>query len=156
MVDLFSRYTETKVIWNISSKSICKAFENVWINKHGIPKKCLTDNGRQFIGGKFKTFIENNNIIHIKTAPYNPTGNSIAERINQEIGISLRLSRGLPLNNLENAIWKKLNLTVNATTGYSPLEIFKSKAIFDNDDVMFPIDKNKVINRIKTKMKKNI
>ncbi|KAG0422284.1 hypothetical protein DMUE_6223 [Dictyocoela muelleri] len=94
------------------------------------------------------------NIIHIKTAPYNPTGNSIAERINQEIGLSLILSRGISLNDLEKSIWKRINLTVNSTTGYPPLEIFKSKPIFSISDNKVSVDKNEIIKRIKAKCNK--
>ncbi|KAG0431212.1 hypothetical protein DMUE_5586 [Dictyocoela muelleri] len=96
------------------------------------------------------------NIIRINTAPYNPTSNSIAERINQEIRLSLRLSRGISLNDLEKSIWKRINLMVNSTTVYTPLEIFKSKPIFSISDNKVSGDKNEIIKRIKTKMQKKI
>ncbi|KAG0442016.1 hypothetical protein DMUE_0609 [Dictyocoela muelleri] len=47
MTDLFSRYTETSILNNITSKSIVKAFDKKWISIHGEPRSCLTDNGRR-------------------------------------------------------------------------------------------------------------
>ncbi|KAG0424682.1 hypothetical protein DMUE_6082 [Dictyocoela muelleri] len=41
MVDLFSRYTETRIIWRITSKSVIKAFKKIWIKKTIEPQKIV-------------------------------------------------------------------------------------------------------------------
>ncbi|KAG0441243.1 Retrovirus-related Pol polyprotein from transposon [Dictyocoela muelleri] len=152
MVDLFSRYTEIKIIYSIYSRIICNAFKEKWLNVHGPPKKCLTDNGRQFTSKEFESISKNYKIIHIKTAPYNHTGNAVVERINQEIGLVLRLTRGKSIKEVEHSIWKRINMTANTTTGYCPYEIFEDKPIFKNANEFLKVDKSKIINGIARKM----
>ncbi|KAG0434611.1 hypothetical protein DMUE_5113 [Dictyocoela muelleri] len=95
MVDIYSRYRMIDIIYDIRSSTICKSFEKVWLSNNENPDLCLTDNGRQFIAEDFKNKFNKNNIKHITSAPNNPTGNSIVERVNKEIGLVLRMSRGM-------------------------------------------------------------
>ncbi|KAG0440360.1 Gypsy retrotransposon integrase-like protein 1, partial [Dictyocoela muelleri] len=44
--DIYSKWTEIKIIWNITSNEIIKAFKEIWIKKFGPPKKFLSDQGR--------------------------------------------------------------------------------------------------------------
>ncbi|KAG0420282.1 Transposon Tf2-8 polyprotein, partial [Dictyocoela roeselum] len=102
-VDLFSRYTEIVVLWDISTLSICKALDKI-LQKMIKPKKILTDQGRQFISSKFEDHLKKLDIQHIMTSPYNPTGNSIVERINLEIRLCLILSRNESIEKLKEKI----------------------------------------------------
>ncbi|KAF9762929.1 Retrovirus-related Pol polyprotein from transposon [Nosema granulosis] len=47
-IDHFTKWVETKVIHKKTADEICKAIEEIIIQKHGIPKKILTDNGLEF------------------------------------------------------------------------------------------------------------
>ena len=40
----------------------------------------MTDNGPAFISHEFKTFVDMNGIVHIRSAPYHPSTNGLAER----------------------------------------------------------------------------
>ncbi|KAG0425545.1 Transposon Tf2-9 polyprotein, partial [Dictyocoela muelleri] len=120
MTDIYTRYTEVSILFDTTTETIIKAFTASWISKHTSPQKIITDNGRQFISTNFKKFMTKNNIKHILTAPNNPTGNSIVERANKEIGFSLRASRGESLDNLLHNIWVRINLNINLTTNYAP------------------------------------
>ncbi|KAG0420319.1 Transposon Tf2-9 polyprotein, partial [Dictyocoela roeselum] len=148
LTDLYSRYTKSKILWSITSRQICKAFQENWINKYGPPKNCLSDNGRQFTSKEFEDFLSKNNINHIKTAPYNPTGNSIVERINQEVGVILRIVRGKSINEIQKGIERRINCTTNMTTRYPPKEIFLLTSIFKNYDKPIRIDKEEINKRI--------
>ncbi|KAG0440260.1 hypothetical protein DMUE_1870 [Dictyocoela muelleri] len=132
VTDLFSRYTEVKFINNIHSSTICKTLEDIWLSKYVIPKKCLKDNGRQFISENFKSLMEKYKIENIYISPHNPTGNSILERINREISVALRMCRGMNIKQTTNNICKRLNLTVNSTLGYCPYEVYFNVPIFNN------------------------
>lgn len=48
-------------------------------------KRIWSDNGKEFINREFKTFLQENGIIHEETAPYTPQENGIAERNNRTI-----------------------------------------------------------------------
>ncbi|KAG0438521.1 Retrovirus-related Pol polyprotein from transposon [Dictyocoela muelleri] len=51
--DIFSRYTESFIIYNIEATTVISYLLKSWITKYGAPIKCLTDNGRQFTSVKF-------------------------------------------------------------------------------------------------------
>ena len=46
----------------------------------GIPVTLVTDNGMQFKSSEFSQFCSCNGIHHVKTAPYHPSSNRLAER----------------------------------------------------------------------------
>ena len=50
----------------------------------GFPWKVVTDNG-SFTSEEFRTFMSENGITHITTAPYHPSNNDIAERAVQTV-----------------------------------------------------------------------
>ncbi|KAG0420044.1 Insertion element IS476 uncharacterized 39.2 kDa protein [Dictyocoela roeselum] len=92
--------------------------------KFPYPAKCITDNDRQFISYNFEKFLRDHGIEDILTAPNNPTGNSIVERVNKEIGVALRISRRQSINKLLQNIWTRVKFNVNLSTGYAPYELF--------------------------------
>ncbi|KAG0440293.1 hypothetical protein DMUE_1845 [Dictyocoela muelleri] len=94
--------------------------EKTWCKK----KNCVTDSGRQFASSIFEHLMNGNNVKRILTSPHNPSGNAVIERINNEIGVSLRFSRTLSLKECSGNIWRRLNLTVNKSTEHSPFRIF--------------------------------
>ncbi|KAG0420322.1 Transposon Tf2-9 polyprotein, partial [Dictyocoela roeselum] len=148
-VDLFSRYCELGVVFDINSETICTKIEKIWLKKHPAPKTCLTDNGRQFTSNNFKNLMKKYGIKHVTSAPYNPTGNGVVERINKEIGIVLRLSRGSNVKELKDKIWIRLNCTFNRNTGYPPYEIYYKRPIFKNINVNVNINKDKILDKLK-------
>ncbi|KAG0420483.1 hypothetical protein EQH57_0126 [Dictyocoela roeselum] len=94
-------------------------------------------------------------IKHIKFAPHNPSGNSIIERINKEIWVVLRISRGLSLAKLIKNIWSRLNLNISLSTGYAPYDVFFRKSIFKNKNENILIREDKMVERLKSRISKN-
>lgn len=56
----------------------------------GLSRVLVSDNGRTFISGEFQNFLNENGIIHKRTAPYNPFTNGLAERFVQTLKQALR------------------------------------------------------------------
>ena len=46
---------------------------------HGLPRTVVSDNGSVFTSNEFQDFLVKNGICHIKTAPYHPACNGLAE-----------------------------------------------------------------------------
>ena len=73
-------------------------------------KELRSDRGGEYVA-PFKTFCEQNGIIHQTTAPYSPQSNGIAERKNRllkEMMNAMLISSGLPHN-----LWGEAILTAN-------------------------------------------
>ncbi|KII68853.1 hypothetical protein RF11_03059 [Thelohanellus kitauei] len=49
-------------------------------SRTGIPESLVSDNGPQFSSAEFKIFLDQNNILHIRLAPYHPATNGLVER----------------------------------------------------------------------------
>ncbi|KAG0420547.1 hypothetical protein EQH57_0105 [Dictyocoela roeselum] len=146
VTDMFTRYTEIAIIFDTHAETIVNAIEKIWLSKHPVPLRCITDNGRQFLSAQFKNFIVNKNMEHILCAPNNPTGNSIVERVNKEIGVGLRLSRGMSLDKLLENIWRRINLNIN--TDYCPYELFYAKPTFENSSIEIKIDNDAIQSKL--------
>ncbi|KAG0435873.1 Transposon Tf2-6 polyprotein, partial [Dictyocoela muelleri] len=169
ITDHCSRYTSAFHLNQITSKNLITFFIK-WFKTYGIPKNIITDNGKQYTSTTFENFLLKNDIIHIKTSPYNPQSNGISERINQSITRILNCNR----NKLISNIIKKINFTLrnsyNRMIGYSPNEIIfnyneldplKREVKFDLNQVVKFSDLNKSksvenMNKIKKKHLFNI
>lgn len=126
----------------------------MWLKKWGAPDKILSDQGRQYISSKFRDLTIRCKIKHMNSSPHNPTGNSISERINQTIGDVLRLYKGRTLKELKDAIYTRINYTVNRTIGKSPFEVTKKTDIFGIGNVNWTADWEDIKKRIKEKSAK--
>ncbi|KAG0420335.1 Transposon Tf2-9 polyprotein, partial [Dictyocoela roeselum] len=131
ITDVFSRFTEISLLYDINSKIVAHEFENNWISRYGKPNCCLTDNGRQFTSDSFNELLKKYGIVHSYSSPYNPKGNSIVERINREIGTVLRICRKMNAKNIKRYILRRLNMTQNETIGKTPIEEFLKISIFE-------------------------
>ena len=61
-----------------SSQATIKALRNMFAT-HGIPETIVSDNGSGFISCEFWDFTMKKGIQHIKTAPYHPASNGLAQ-----------------------------------------------------------------------------
>lgn len=82
VVDAFSKWPEIVKMKRATSEKVVEVLET-WIARHGVPRQIVTDNGTHFVNKELKSLCEKYNIIHIRTAPYHPRTNGLAERMAQ-------------------------------------------------------------------------
>ena len=78
-VDAYSKWPEVRVM-SVTTASATLDVLREWFAVHGIPEQIVTDNGTQFTSETFEIFVKRNGIKHIKSAPYHPASNGLAER----------------------------------------------------------------------------
>jgi transposase InsO family protein len=66
-------------------------------------KRIRTDNGREYVNDEFRTFCNQNGIIAETTAPYSPSQNGIAERLNRTLVEHARAM--IYAKNLPKSLW---------------------------------------------------
>ena len=77
-MDAYSKWMEVEVV-NAATSAVTIEHLQAIFATHGLPEVLITDNGSVFCSAEFNKFTSNNGIRHIKTAPYHPSSNGLAE-----------------------------------------------------------------------------
>ena len=81
-IDSHSKWLDVVPVSSVNSATTIRELRKLFAN-HGIPEIIVSDNGTAFTSAEFSEFTERNGIRHIRTAPYHPATNGLAERISQ-------------------------------------------------------------------------
>lgn len=92
-VDAHSKWPEVAIMENTSSKKTIEELRSMF-SRYGLPQQLVRDNGPQLVSEEFETFMVENGIQHIKSAPYHPATNGLAERFVQTMKHALKSSQG--------------------------------------------------------------
>lgn len=84
---------------------------------HGLPDKLVTDKGPTFTSELFSEFMQQNGIHHIRTAPFHPASNGLAERAVQTVKEGLKRMTGDSLSTQLSRFLFKYRLTPQVETG---------------------------------------
>ncbi|GBN37235.1 Retrovirus-related Pol polyprotein from transposon 412 [Araneus ventricosus] len=89
-IDRFTRWPEAVPISDISVETVAPAFISQWISRFGLSSNITTDQGQQFESNFFPLLCKLLGVRKIRTAPYHPTSNGIAQRFHRSLKQSLR------------------------------------------------------------------
>ncbi len=123
IMDISTRYSELKRLKSITTQEVIKSLKKLWLLKYPLPKKLISDNGKQFISKNFESLLEDFNIQHHKTLPYNPRGNSVIERSHQEVIQGLRCVLIKDIDLKIQAINDAHNSTYHTVLKCSPMQL---------------------------------
>ncbi len=135
LVDNKSKWVEVKLMQDgTNAKETILKLKEIF-STFGLPRELVSDNGPPFSSIEFNAFCQANGIQFIRSPPYHPQSNGIAERsvqtVKKGLDKSLFLEKGRSidkntiLNRLENFLFVHRN-TPSTSTGLSPAEnLFK-------------------------------
>jgi transposase InsO family protein len=86
--------------------------------RNGIPDQIVSDNGPQFIAAEFSVFVNNNGIKHIRSAPYHPAANGLAERFIQTFKQGMRASKSN--KSISSFCWLTVRLLIQLQVSRHP------------------------------------
>ncbi|KAI0979500.1 hypothetical protein GJ496_007830 [Pomphorhynchus laevis] len=132
LVDARTKWPEVWKAKTWTSITLCWALQSAWA-RWGIPAQIVTDNGPQFISSEFRNFCQRNSIKHIRTSPYHPQANGLAERFIQTLK-SRVLKRNFDSQALLTFLQSYRN-SVHATTSKTPAELMIGRrlpTVFEN------------------------
>jgi len=76
---------------NKTAAHIALLLENNWFARWSSPKKCMCDQGNEFLGADFQKALRRHEVEPVAAATKNPQANSMIQRLHQTIASSLRL-----------------------------------------------------------------
>ena len=139
IVDAHSKWPEVVPMTTTSATRTIEELRRLFAT-HGLPEQLVSDNGPQFTADEFGEFLRSNGIKHIRSAPYHPATNGLAERFVQTFKQALRAA----LTEKKSISWKLANFlmayrtTPHATTGETPAMLLMGRNIRTKLDVLKP------------------
>lgn len=145
VVDAHSKWPEVAVMKSTSSERTIEELRSIF-SRFGLPQQLVSDNGPQLVSEEFKTFMEENGIQHIKSAPYHPATNGLAERFVQTMKQALKSSQGTQsLNRRLSAFLLSYRNTPHATTKVSPASAVLKRQLRTRLDLLRPQKTKEVV-----------
>lgn len=145
LVDAFSKWVEVIPMKKITSERLINKLRELFA-RYGVPKQLVSDNGPSFTSNEFQQFMNGNGVRHIRSTPYHPKTNGLAERFVRtfkqrflstkydEVSESLKLQRFLIC----------YRNTPHKTTGKCPAELFLGRRLPEKLDRIKPNIKDKM------------
>lgn len=105
----FSQWTHLEALPRITGEALPETIERIWLDRHPKPYSILSDKGRQFTSIGYLNMLTKRGIKGRYSTPYNPTGNSISERVDRTIMNMLRTLKHLEVKEIIEKVEFALN-----------------------------------------------
>ena len=147
-VDAHSKWAEVIPASSTTSTATINILNSMFA-RFGLPEQVVSDNGPQFASDEFKAFMNGNHIKHIRSAPYHPATNGLAERMVQTFKNAMKAAK-----NDQGSISTKLarfllayRNSPHCTTGATPASLMFGRHLRTKLDILTPSVKNTVTNK---------
>ena len=139
VVDSYSNWVEIKRSTTMTAITTIKLLRKIFCQLV-VPKVIVSDNGPQFVSQKFQDFCNQNYITHIKSTPYHPKTNGLAERMVRTFKEQLRAGKNSSADldlRLQRFLLSYRN-TPHKSTGRSPAELLMGHRLRSKLDLLKP------------------
>ena len=152
MVDAHSKWLEVHMSSSSSSTSTISMMRKS-IASLGLPEVIVSDNGTTFTSDEFVQFLRKNEVRHVRTPPYHPASNGLAERAVQTFKEGMKKLKDGSLETKLSRFLFKYRLTPQSSTGISPSEMMYGRRIRSQLDNLHP-DLNKKTRQVQERQRK--
>ena len=148
VVDAHSKWPEVIAMSSTTSQSTIDVLRSLF-SRYGLPEQIVSDNGAQFTSDEFTQFMKLNGIKHIRSAPYHPASNGLAERFVQTFKRAMKASEGegRTLNQRLSQFLFSYRASPQATTTTSPSELFLGRTLRTKLDLLRPNCQSHVVSK---------
>ena len=151
LIDAHSKWIEVYPVSHANSTSTITCMRTSF-STFGIPQTLVTDNGTPFTSEEFKRFVQGNGIRHVRTPPYHPASNGLAERAVQTVKQGLLKQQSGSINTQLARFLLSYRTTPTETTGKSPAEMMFGRKIRTRLSLVFREPKGEMMEQ-QNKMK---
>ena len=137
VVDAHSKWIEANIVNSATTATTIQKLRAM-VATHGLPQTVVSDNGSVFTSSDFEEFMQMNGIRHIRTAPYHPASNGLAERAVQTLKEGLKkLTNGCLETKLSRFLFQ-YRITPHTTTGQAPAQLLMGRCLRSHLDQLLP------------------
>ncbi|UYV74966.1 hypothetical protein LAZ67_12001917, partial [Cordylochernes scorpioides] len=137
VVDACTKWIEAIPVPNTSTRETIEQLRCL-LARFGIPRTLVSDNGTGFTSEEFRQFMTRNGIRHLRTAPFHPSFNGLAERAVQTIKTGLKKVQQRSISQPLAEILLGYRRTPIASIGKSPSEMMFGHNIRSRLDLILP------------------
>lgn len=137
-VDAHSKLLEVSIMKSTTAEKtiekLCEMF-----SRFGFPEQLMSDNEPQFVSKEFERFLKANGVQHIRSTPYHPSTNGLAERFVQSMKNALKASQGQGTlhQHLKSFLLSYRNVA-HSTTNFAPAVLLLKRQLWTNFDLLQP------------------
>ena len=137
LIDAHSKWIEVFPVRAATSNPTIQQLR-ITFAQFGIPETVVSDNGQCFVSAEFEEFLSRNGIKHLKSAPYHPASNRLAERGVQIFKTGMKKMKAGSLTDRIARVLFNYRITPQTTTGLSLAELLMSRRLNSRMDLMVP------------------
>ena len=137
MVDANTKWLEVHVTSSSTSAATIDLMKNSFAAL-GLPEVIVSDNAATFTSDEFGEFLKRNGARHVRTPPYHPASNDLAERAVQTLKEGLKKLTNGSLNTRLARFLFKYRITPQSSTGVSPAELLYGRRLRSQLDLLHP------------------
>ncbi|XP_029567815.1 uncharacterized protein K02A2.6-like, partial [Salmo trutta] len=119
MVDAHSKWLEAHIMSNITATTTIEKLRQVF-STHGLPDSLVSDNATTFTCDLFQEFMQRNGIRNVRSAPFHPASNGLAERAVQTLKEGLKRMTGGTITPKLSRFLFQYRITPQTITGQAP------------------------------------
>ena len=147
IVDAHSKWLDVHITPTATSLATIQKLR-LSFSTHGLPDVLVSDNGPNLVSSEMEEFLRGNGIEHIRTAPYHPSSNGLAERAVKTLKHSLsKQGKGATLEVRLARFLLSYRVTPHATTGIPPCELLMGRKLRTLLDRLHPSVASKVFSK---------
>ena len=143
IVDVHSKWIEALPMSTSTSEATIEKLRIAFSN-HGLPEMVVTDNGSNFVSKEFEAFLKQNGIRHVKTAPYHPSSNGLAETAVQTFKEGMKKLKDGSLETRVSRFLSRYRITPQTSTGVSRAKLLLGRKPRSRLDLAYPDISRKV------------
>ena len=151
IVDAFSKWPKVIEMNSSTTTKTIEALRHVFAI-HGLPEQLVSDNGAQFVSDEFSHFMKENGIKHLRSAPYHPATNGLAERFIQTFKRAMKagMRENVQLKQYLENFLLTYRTTPHATTKVTPCRLMMGRALRTRLDFLRPNLDSQVLRQVGT------